>query len=485
MLRVRERMGESSRVCVPAPHSALHSGKRDAGSVAPGCRGCAPCPVENTLQFQGTASDDEMVTPSSKAGESVEAGLLEVIESDFSSPLSDSKCLSINSCDESSRACMSYLDAVLSAPARAPAAALVARCSAPSSAAVGLCMHGDVSSMHVGRNSWSDTGRFQGPTGIRCTKGGVSSPAEESLPVSEVEAGVNFRPAGGVRGQVAGSIPRRQPGAGTRQHRVGVDTPSLHREVPGIQFVSPGYGLDIRQSMSWTKVCGTARSGIWVLKGNARTCVFPANLDHLRMGWRKRCSYKTAWVTPGHDCLCSYKYGHGAAVRPRTNNPIWDGVIGLWGRVAPFLSPWCGKKDVPTGVNLNQYAGPGSFTRWHSDKEPLFGPQNSPKLIVSLSLGNSVEFMVRRRASGNFPSSIRLDHGDVLVMDGLAQSEYERCTASELQGPRVKHTASCPPAGVVGCLLPTYTQGLVEPSSRWLGEGEINGPLLGVWSFFC
>ena len=171
--------------------------------------------------------------------------------------------------------------------------------------------------------------------------------------------------------------------------------------------------------MGWTKVCGTARSGIWVLKGIARTCMFPANLDHLRVEWMKRGSYKTAWVTPGHDCLCSYKYGHGAAVRPQTNNAIWDGVIGLWGRVAPFLSPWCGKKDVPTGVNLNQYAGPGSFIRWHSDNEPLFGPQNSPKLIVSLSLGNSVEFMVRRRAPGNFPSSIRLDHGDVLVMDGL------------------------------------------------------------------
>ena len=81
-------------------------------------------------------------------------------------------------------------------------------------------------------------------------------------------------------------------------------------------------------------------------------------------------------------------------------------------------------------MNLNQYAGPGSFIRWHSDNEPLFGPPNLPKLIVSLSLGNSVEFMVRRRASGNVPSSIRLDHGDVLVMDGLAQSEYEHCTAS-------------------------------------------------------
>ena len=85
----------------------------------------------------------------------------------------------------------------------------------------------------------------------------------------------------------------------------------------------------------------------------------------------KRGAYKTALVTPGHDCLCSYKYGHGAAVRPQTNNAIWDGVIGLWGRVAPFLLPLCGKKDVLTGVNLNQYAGPGSFIRWQSDNEPV------------------------------------------------------------------------------------------------------------------
>ena len=236
-------------------------------------------------------------------------------------------------------------------------------------------------------------------------------------------AGVNFRPAGGVRRQVAGSLLRRQPGAGTRQQGVGVDTPSLHPEVPGIQFVSLGHALDIRQPMGWTKVCGTAQSGIWVLQGNARTCMFPANLDHLRVEWMKRCTYKTAWVTPGHDCLCFIQEnGHGAAVRPQTGNAIWDGVIGLWGRVAPFLSPWCGKKDVPTGVNLNQHAGPGSFIRWHSDNEPLFGPQNFPKLIVSLSkeILWSSWCVVARQVK--FPSSIRLDQGDILVMDGLAQS---------------------------------------------------------------
>ena len=110
-------------------------------------------------------------------------------------------------------------------------------------------------------------------------------------------------------------------------------------------------------------------------------------------------------------------------------------------------------------------------------------PRKMPMLTVMLQLvlkAPGVEFMVRRRAPGNFPSSIRLDLGDVLVMDGVAQSEYEHCTASGLQGPRVyltyrwvtQHTASCPLAGVVGCVLPTCAQGLVEPGSRWSVEGE-------------
>ena len=76
--------------------------------------------------------------------------------------------------------------------------------------------------------------------------------------------------------------------------------------------------------------------------------------------------------------------------------------------------------------------------------------------------------------SDSVTSSITLDHGDVLVMDGSAQSEYLHCTMPGLQGPRVnltyrwvaQHTASCPLAGVVGCLLPSCVQGLAEPGSR-------------------
>ena len=66
----------------------------------------------------------------------------------------------------------------------------------------------------------------------RCQNHNHHNHHEDLRPVSEVETGVNFRPAGGVRRQVAGSLPRRQPGTGTRRHRVGVVTPSLHPEVP-------------------------------------------------------------------------------------------------------------------------------------------------------------------------------------------------------------------------------------------------------------
>ena len=134
-----------------------------------------------------------------------------------------------------------------------------------------------------------------------------------------------------------------------------------------------------------------------------------------------------------------------------------------------WCAPWC-----PDGAS-----GSRSCIPWHSDDESLFGPPNQPKLIVSMSLGHSVEFQVRR-ASSDVPSSITLDHGELLVMDGLAQSEYAHRTVSGLQGLRVnltyrwvtQHAASCPLAGLVGCVLPACVRGLAEPGSRRLGEGE-------------
>ena len=62
---------------------------------------------------------------------------------------------------------------------------------------------------------------------------------------------------------------------------------------------------------------------------------------------------------------------------------------------------------MPTGVDLNRYPGSGSCIPWHSDNESMFGPQHLSKLIVSMSSG-----------PGEVPSSITLDHGDLLPGHG-------------------------------------------------------------------
>ena len=111
--------------------------------------------------------------------------------------------------------------------------------------------------------------------------------------------GVNFWPAGQARGQVIVHSLGRRPGPGTRWSRSGAVTPSVHPEVPDVQFVSPGRGLCIRQSTGWRKVCGTAASG--VLKGDPGGRRLPANHDHPSVQWWKRRTFDTAWVTPGHD----------------------------------------------------------------------------------------------------------------------------------------------------------------------------------------
>ena len=126
-------------------------------------------------------------------------------------------------------------------------------------------------------NSWSDTGRDKGPTGRRSSKGGVSGLAEDLRPVSEVEAGVKF--SVGWRCTGAGCRFTSQEATRHRYQEGQVVTPSLHPQVLDTRFMSPGRGLGIRQSMGWTMVCHTAHSGIWVLKGNARTCMLPENLD--------------------------------------------------------------------------------------------------------------------------------------------------------------------------------------------------------------
>ena len=116
-------------------------------------------------------------------------------------------------------------------------------------------------------------------------EGGVSSPTEDVRPVSEVEAGVNFRSASGARRLLC----------------------TLQQAPVDPAVVSLGRGLGIRQSMGLEKVCGTARSGIWVLNCDCRVvCCPPIATTYLCVRWMKRKAYHTAGVTPPHECLLQW-----------------------------------------------------------------------------------------------------------------------------------------------------------------------------------
>ena len=114
-------------------------------------------------------------------------GLREVIESDFSCHVSRDPYSSNLLVGVSSHACARAARAVVAA-----ASLSCSRCSslALSGAVVARAVG---TPMHAARNSLACGGT--GLTERRGTKGRASGLAEDWLPVSEVEAGVNFRPA--------------------------------------------------------------------------------------------------------------------------------------------------------------------------------------------------------------------------------------------------------------------------------------------------
>ena len=141
--------------------------------------------------------------------------------------------------------------------------------------------------------------------------------------------------------------------------------------------------------------------------------------------------------------------------------------------------------EGPTAANLNLYRGWNSCVGWHCDDEPLFGKCGDAKLIVSVSLGGSAVFRWRRQSCpSDEGGSCRLDHGDILVMDGQCQDEFLHRTDPGREQDRInitfrwvkQHVSSCPllKAGVA-CCLPTCAQGSSVP----VMENAVCGVFLG------
>ena len=122
-----------------------------------------------------------------------------------------------------------------------------------------------------------------------------------------------------------------------------------------------------------------------------------------------------------------------------------------------------------------------------------------PKLIVSFSLGSFALFKWKPRARQDSDGiSCWLHHGDLLVMDGSCQDQYQHCTDPRLEGELVNvtfrwirnHVARCPLGLGVVCCLPTCVKdssvstnaGLAWPGHFLFGVSV--GPV-GVCTALC
>ena len=207
-------------------------------------------------------------------------GLRERYESDFPS-LNSSGCFSVDAC--------ASLPAVPGVSARV--------CPVSSFSAVSAAVaHALSTPMHDAHNSCSDTAMNSlsyNPQGVvplnsrrkvrqSCTV--RSRSAEQIVDMSPASAaGTYRRSAGTVHDQrqvsrkrlagssVVGAGPGPGPGGWSGLVGGALDHTAACLGIPCSLVMPPGRHQHAPQSLGWARVCGTERSGVWVLKGDART----------------------------------------------------------------------------------------------------------------------------------------------------------------------------------------------------------------------
>jgi alkylated DNA repair dioxygenase AlkB len=108
-----------------------------------------------------------------------------------------------------------------------------------------------------------------------------------------------------------------------------------------------------------------------------------------------------------------------------------------------FLIPTRRAIEARTGcpfnsVLVNRYQDGNETVGWHSDDEPELGP--SPT-VASLSLGATRRFLMRNVVART-RYEWRLGHGDLIVMSGSCQDEFEHSVprAKRVTEPRINLT---------------------------------------------
>jgi len=151
--------------------------------------------------------------------------------------------------------------------------------------------------------------------------------------------------------------------------------------------------------------------------------------------------YAAWYVRPG--CTCAYDFS-GTHWAPQ-DMPEWllDIENAVWKELA---GPCEGGDPVkPNSCLMNYYADGSHSVDWHADDELIFEGMLRDCCIVSLSLGASRYFdMRRRRICGPQREQVRmkLNGGDIITMEGMLQKHWQHRVPREpgVDGPRINFT---------------------------------------------
>lgn len=129
------------------------------------------------------------------------------------------------------------------------------------------------------------------------------------------------------------------------------------------------------------------------------------------------------------DADAHYRYS-GADFQP---HPWASALLALRER----LQLACGGRF--NSVLANRYRDGRDSMGWHSDDEPELGPT---PLIASLSLGATRRFLLRRRDDPTQKLEYLLGHGDLLLMQGHCQRDYQHALpkTARVSGERINLT---------------------------------------------
>ena len=145
-----------------------------------------------------------------------------------------------------------------------------------------------------------------------------------------------------------------------------------------------------------------------------------------------------------------------ALVGMSTPGTRWEAqrMPGWFEQLTDMVTDACALQQRPNSCNVNRYDGGCQSIGWHADDDKLFDAMRSSAVIISLSLGASRTFMVRRKGYHHAAVALPSENGDLCVMGGLFQRYYQHAVPKEWRSKGVRynftwryvvaHQAGCP-----------------------------------------